>query len=93
MSWCRIHLLKKSQFQPINKNKIAYWKSIFFLFLNENIVRGYSKEPSQLIDGLEINAISGAQTILIWTYDNMRSVQIIEPVRDISNNLDVTSET
>ena len=54
---------------------------LFFLFLNQNICCGYSKERSQwdgsfehpkhmfkLMDK-EINAILGAQTILIWTYE------------------------
>ena len=53
---------------------------LFFFFRNQNICCGYSKEPSQW-DGSfehpkhmfklmakEINAILGAQTILIWTY-------------------------
>ena len=55
------------------------WK-LFFLFLNQNICCRYSKELSQWDDsfehpkhmfelmGKEINAILGAQTILIWTY-------------------------
>ena len=38
---------------------------IIFLFLNQNICCGYSKEPSQW------DAILGAQTILIWTYGSM----------------------
>ena len=54
---------------------------LFFLFLNQNICCGYSKEPSQWYDsfehpkhkfklmGYEINAILGAQFILIWTYE------------------------
>ena len=53
---------------------------LFFLFLNQNICCGYSKELSQWdssfehpkrtfkLMGLEINAILGAKTILIWTY-------------------------
>ena len=53
---------------------------LFFLFLNQNICCGYSKEPSQWdasfehpkhmfkLIGKEINAILGAQTILIWTH-------------------------
>ena len=52
----------------------------FFLLLNQNICCGYSKEPSQGDGSLEhpehmlklivkeINAILGAQTILIWTH-------------------------
>ena len=51
-----------------------------FVFLTQNICCGYSKEPSQRDGyfehpehmfkslGNEINAIIGAQTILIWTY-------------------------
>ena len=53
---------------------------LFFLFLNQNICCGYSKEPSRWdgsfkhpkhmfkLMGKEIIAILGAQTILIWTY-------------------------
>ena len=53
---------------------------LFFLFLNQNICYGYSKEPSQRDGSLEhpkymfklmdkeIITILGAQTILIWTY-------------------------
>ena len=52
----------------------------FFLFLNQNICCGSSKEPSHWdcsvehpkhmfkLMGKEINAILGAQHILIWTY-------------------------
>ena len=52
---------------------------LFFLFLNQNLCCGYSKEPSQWdgsfeqpkhmfkLMGKEINTILGAQTILIWT--------------------------
>ena len=54
---------------------------LFFLFLDQNIFCGYSKEPSQRDSsfmhpkhmfkfmGKQINAILGAQTILIWTYE------------------------
>ena len=54
---------------------------LFFLFLNQNICCGYSKELTQWdssfkhtkhmfkLMGKEINAILGAQTILIWTFD------------------------
>ena len=53
---------------------------LFFLLLKQNICCGYSKEPSQWdgpfehpkhmfkLIGKEINAILGAQTILVWTY-------------------------
>ena len=53
---------------------------LFFLFLNQNICCGYSKEPSQRdgsfehpkhmfkLTGKEINTNLGTQTILIWTY-------------------------
>ena len=53
---------------------------LFFLFLNQNICCGCSKERSQCdgsfehpnhmfkLMGKEIYAILGAQTILIWTY-------------------------
>ena len=56
---------------------------LFFLFLNQNICCGYSKEPSQWdgsfehpkhmfkLIGKEINAILGAQSILIWTSISM----------------------
>ena len=55
---------------------------LFFLFPNQSICYGYSKEPSQCdgsfehpkhmfkLIGKEINAIVGAQTILIWTYES-----------------------
>ena len=54
---------------------------LFFLFLNQNICCGCSKEPSQQdgsfehpkhmfkLIGKEINAILAAKNILIWTYD------------------------
>ena len=44
---------------------------LFFLFLNQDICCRYSKELSRYmfkLMGMEINAILGAQTILIWTY-------------------------
>ena len=53
---------------------------LFLLYVNQNICCGYSKEPSQWEGSFEhtkhmfklmckeINAILGAQTILIWTY-------------------------
>ena len=56
---------------------------LFPFFLNQNICCGYSKEPSQWdgsfehpkhmfkLMGNEVNAIFGAQTILIWTYDSL----------------------
>ena len=59
----------------------VYTVKSFFLFLNQNICCGYSKEPSQWdgsiehpkhkfkLMGKEINAILGAQMILIWTYE------------------------
>ena len=61
---------------------LHFWK-LFFLFLNQNMCCGYSKEPSQWdgsfehrkhmtkLMGKEINAILGAQTILIWTYGDL----------------------
>ena len=61
-------------------DKVRIRKS-FFLFLNQNICCGYSKEPSHpdgsfespkrrfQMMGKEINTILGEQTILIWTYD------------------------
>ena len=54
---------------------------LFLLFLNRNICCGYTKEPSQSdgsfehpkhtfkLIGKEINAVLGAQTILVWNYD------------------------
>ena len=46
---------------------------VFFLFFNQNIRCEYSKDTSQCmfkLMGKEINAILGAQTFFIWTYDN-----------------------
>ena len=65
---------------PIKKVCTGKLINNFFLFLNQNIYCGYSKEPSQLkgsfehlkhvfkLMGKEINTNLGAQTILIWTY-------------------------
>ena len=59
--------------------RVGNWK-LFFLFINQNISCGYSNEQSKWdgsfehpkhmfkFMGKEINAILGAQTILIWTY-------------------------
>ena len=64
-------------FRPPDKS--VYWKTIF-LFLDQNICCGYSKEPSQWnssfehpkcmfkLMGKERNAILGTQTILIRTF-------------------------
>ena len=69
-------------------DKSAYWKKLFFLFVNQNICCGYSKYPSQWdgsfenpkhlfkLMGKEINAIKGAQTILIWTYVSCRGSMV-----------------
>ena len=76
--------------RPPDKN--ASWK-IIFLFLNQNICCGYSKEPSHWdgsyehpkhmfkMMGKEI--ILGAQTILIWTY----VIWWYEPWHEISNSV------
>ena len=64
-------------FRPPDKS--LYWKSVFFISYSKRCC-GYSKEPFQQdgsfehpkymfkLIGKEINAILGAQTILIWTY-------------------------
>ena len=62
---------------------------LFFLVLNQNICYWYSKEQSQCegsfehpkhmfkLMSKEINAIFGAQTILIWTYERDCTILVI----------------
>ena len=59
-------------------------EKIFFLFLNQNICCGYSKEPSfehpkhmfKLMDK-KIFTIILSKNLLIWTYDNYFKVTVI----------------
>ena len=89
MALCAIYIIPRSSCSsnmlPISvsysrpPDKSVYW-NIIFLFLNQNICCGYSKEPSQWdcsfehpkymfkLMAKEINAILGAHTILIWAY-------------------------